>query len=205
MGKIFSGVAVPKCQDRLSKAKRALYECRNATAFERFQSRWSEFLIHSGSVLNALEAGSNHTAQGRQWYGKIKRACRQDELVRYLHQARNAEEHDIEGTSNLKPGGISLKLPQGSSIHIHQLVLDESFYRDPEAAIRQGVTVTKGSLLIEKRGGKAVLRPVTYRGVTFEPPSTHKGAQLAADDPITIGGLYIEFLEDLVRKATHLA
>ncbi|HZW15198.1 MAG TPA: hypothetical protein VFF66_02970 [Brevundimonas sp.] len=201
----FDSKLIPKCHDRLKKAKRSLQLCRGARNFEEFESYWSEFLIHAGGVLNALDTGSKITPQGRQWYGDIKRAGRNDPLVSYMHQARNIEEHDAQSVSEHNPGGVGIG-GSGEDVYISNLVIGPEFFRNPALAIKGKAWNQHGrtpSVSVTPAG--PVLRPVTYRDVVFTPPTEHRGRPLADTRPLAIGAAYIGYLEGLVRVAEEIS
>jgi hypothetical protein len=208
----FDPRVIPKCYDRMDKAKEALFRCRSATTAVEFSSYWASFLIHTGGVLNALDTGANATPQARQWYAGVKRAGRNDELVSYMHQARNSEEHGPDaattaarpfpsiGAKNPKTGHIDWNMgtdwgsgrtgPDGSI---------EYDYRPPES----GSTIVIGL----NAGGQPALRPVTDHRYqkTFRPPTSHLGKPLEDSHPLRVGDLYLIYLESLVKQAETMA
>lgn len=207
MSKPFNAEAIPKCRDRLNKAASALFKCRSSQNITAFSSAWAEFLIHTGGVLNALDAGYKTTPQGRQYYGKVKRLGRADELVSYMHQARNAEEHDTKPTSEHQHGHVAIGAP-GESVHISQLRVDQEFYRDPVRHLKgRAFNMKTGGLpTIEVREAGPALKTITdqYGGV-YQPPTSHAGKKITDKRPTAIAGLYIAYLEGLIADAERLS
>ena len=139
-------------------------------------------------------------------YGGVKRIARKDELVSYLHAARNAEEHDVKQTSEFSKGGIGISLAPNSSMYIHSLVIDENFMRNPALAVAKGVTVTKGSISVKNEsGGPRLSTIVNEFGDSFHPPKLHMGNAIDPDNIIKIGEEYLKYLESLVEKAQKLS
>ena len=211
MSRPFNATVLPKCRDRLSKAKRAAQLCRGARSFEEFESYWSDFLIHAGGVLNALDAGSATTPQGRQWYGGIKRAGRADPLVTYVHQARNAEEHPDQPTMRHEPGYIGIGAP-GATVHIDNLTVGPEFLSNPSKYLEgRAWEFDKGGqkrtpTVVHKIGGPA-LAPVFDRRFkkTFPPPTEHQGKKLADSSPVAVAALFLTYLDGLVWQAADLS
>ena len=206
MAKLFNQSALLKCFDRLDKAKRELQLCRSAGNFENFASHWAEFLIHTGSVLNQLEAGAKQTPQARQWYGQQRAAGKRDPLVSYMHQARNAEEHEPDATTKHKPPSLSINLrdnPGGFKIDRMIAERDGDQFQISGSARRLS---DNGPLTIRHSVGGPILVPVTdqYKATTYHPPEEHLGKPLRDKTPIAIADLYLTYLEGLVRQAAAL-
>jgi hypothetical protein len=57
---------------------------------------WIDFLYAFNGVYQKLQKGSLLNGKSKAWFGRIKHMRDSDELLSYLHQARNAEEHGLE-------------------------------------------------------------------------------------------------------------
>ncbi|RWO12613.1 MAG: hypothetical protein EOS08_30350 [Mesorhizobium sp.] len=205
MVRTFNSAAMPKCLMKLSKAKQSLQRCRSAAGFQEFASHWSDFLTHTGGVLNALEAGANGTPQGRQWWNAdVKKKARADPLLRYMHQARNVEEHELNPTSRLQPRAVGIGLG-GENIMIDRAEITREFFENPQvAAARQAWRTSDGRIptvvYIPEGPRLATLADVRYKTV-FEPPQEYNGKRLRDNSPIVVAELYIAYLEDLIATA----
>lgn len=181
---------IKKCLHRLAKAKEALYRCRSAHSESDFVNSYGEFLIYTGAILHALEAGSKFTPQGMQWYGAKRRFGKNDELLMYMFQARNQEEHDVDDVSELRPGQFQIGGPA---------------IKNPDART-EGISVG-GQLLIQFTQGHRSLVPITDKRFkqTFPVPTSHLGKPLNTTDPVKIGEIYAAYLEQLVADAALLS
>lgn len=208
MAKTFNSKAIPKCYDRLSKAKRALQQSRSAHNFEDFSSAWSEFLIHTGGVLNALDAGSKTTPQGRQWYGGIKRHAKEDELLLYMHQARNVEEHSLDATTENEPPSIKIGPMSDGGVKFDNLHLNDGFLKNPTKNIIGKAWRTKDGLpptIINNAGGPILKRISDERyGNEFQPPEYHDGKRLLNNSPLFVAEIYMQYLTRVIKKAAEL-
>lgn len=184
---IFDQKAIPKCLDRIEKAKEALYKARNAYSEATFRSAYGAFLIATGGVLHALEAGANLTPQAKQWYGGKRRLGRNDELLQYMHQARNAEEHSTDDVADMNPGTFSIGGPL------------------PKPGSRtQGISIN-GINLFSWEAGDASFRPIKDKyNTVYPPPTTHLG-RTVKNDPLEIAEIYLTYLEALVKEAGELS
>lgn len=207
---VFSASAIPKCRDRLEKAREALFRCRNASDYAAFVSAWADFLIFSGAVIHAVEAGAQDTPQGRQWYGGIRRRDRADDLLRYMLQARNEEEHgrNLVSGYNAAPG-VGVINPETSllepiaNIDPSTTKVDENGWETSHGPPYEprgwkfGIgMVPTGPMLVPIRDSKFLQ--------TYPPPSRHKGALLKVNTPIEVGEVYLTYLAELIDEAASL-
>ncbi len=207
-----SPLTIPKCLDRLEKAKEALYRLRNANTFEEFGSHWASFLIHTGGILNALDAGSKMSPQGREWYGGVKRKGRADPLVAYMHQSRNTEEHTTEQVTAPRPPlpfglrdqdtgeidwDMGIDWGSGRPGEGNEITYDRKpNYYDPSR---------KRQMIIGGPTGPS-LRPVMDRSKrVYWPPDEHEGKRLRERDPISLASIYLQYLEQLIEMASEIA
>jgi hypothetical protein len=209
MAKTFNSEALPKILQRFQKAKAALHQCRNAKNFDLFTSAWSDFLVATGGIMNLLEAGAKDTPQGRQWYGGIKRSFNADPLLKYMFQARNAEEHTADAiTSHHADHTLTIGDP-GETVHIGSLSTGRDFWRDPVGIAQNAVLPTgpDNSLpTIRYSPAGPRLDPVTDNRfkTTFAVPTTFLGGPLKDSSPITIGTLYLTHLEGIIKDVTEM-
>lgn len=206
MPSFFNSSILPKCRDRFIKASKSLHDCRSAKTFPQFYSHWSEFLIHTGGILNALDTGARHTPQAKQWYAGVKRKGRADQLVNYMHQARNAEEHAAEETSRLDRGSIMIGV-HGEPVHITEMVTGPELFYNPEEYLKgRAFNPQSGEQAsIVTTGDGPVLRAIEFRGVNTPPPTEHNGEKLRNTNPLHLGELYLLYLEGLITKAHSLS
>jgi len=209
---LFDRRAIAKCYDRLSKAKESLYKCRNSKTLGEFISGWSDFLIYTGGIIHQVEAGSKHSPQARQWYGKIKRESKADPMLTYLFQSRNSEEHETEPLLAQRPpipfgyrdtvtGEITFEdgIDWGSGVQESEksiiYKLDKNF-KAPNPR-----TFVFGALPTTPR-----LRPVTDQrfNAVFSVPTSFQGKPISNPTPLVIGYLYIGYLEGLIDDASSM-
>jgi len=81
----------------LRSAERALGRMRSASGFDSFEDAWRQYLMALRKVWIKTERGCQHVRKRFEpWQGKFKRQQRNDQLLRYLEHARNADEHTIQ-------------------------------------------------------------------------------------------------------------
>ncbi len=110
--------AVKLASERLSKAERALLRLESADKFVAAEEAWADFLLAINSIYSKLEQGAKVNGKSLSWFGRKKNERRKDPLLRYLHFARNSDEHGIEKiTENHVSGSIGDIRPKFNERH----------------------------------------------------------------------------------------
>jgi hypothetical protein len=189
--------AITEATIRLTQARASLIVMESDDwVFEEFELAWRNFLLEASSVYSKLEQGAKSSGKSRAWFGRVKHVRKNDELLSYIHHARNTEEHSLEGSTNrteitAKPANKWTKIlpPKEGDNTISATVQSN-----------QPLAVTLISPGIR-------LVPVTDERYhdTFNPPTTHLGQLLVDRSPIAVARLGIQYFESLISEATNLA
>jgi hypothetical protein len=190
--------AIYQAQERLERAREAVRRMEAADSYKTFEQPWSDFLHAASSIYNKLEQGAKGCPKSEGWYGRKKHDRKKDQLLSYLHQARNTDHHGLGGTTLLQ---LSAKLD----------------------ARTQGVKLSRGSdgkpvlqptdesKPFEVLPPKVVLKAVknVLYGDTFMPPKEHLGKQITSDpkelpSALDASRLGLAYLEGLFIEATQL-
>lgn len=103
----------------LRAAARAIDGMRNATSLEEFESEWREFLTCLEKVWTKVERSCQpFRNKFEPWQGTYHRMRKKDMLLRYLKQARDADNHSIQDFTEIVPGSRNIRFvnPQGGYI-----------------------------------------------------------------------------------------
>ena len=191
---------IAKARSRLRIAAKAIDHLKAATNHQNFSDTWYTFLTAAKNVYTCLEQASKATAPGRQWFGGIKALRKSDELLQYLFQARDDEEHGVEAATELQPGalGIGVNKPGFSTaMHIRRLAIDQQGNVELDATSHDGKPI-----LLEITPARSILKPVTGRGNRiYDPPTAHLGNAIPDNSPIPVAQLALIYLESLVDQA----
>lgn len=185
--------AFTKAQTRAQSAGRALEGLNNELEVDEFSGRWYDYLANWKGVYTLLEQGSKETEASKAWFQGKKNERLSDDLLRYLYEARNDEEHG----------------------------LDISVYRKDhhEVVFRTTKEITKPRFGFRNEGGRMVLvapegseplqyvppgialRPVTARsGNVIRPPEEHMGEYVDVT-PIGVATAGLRYIEALLAEA----
>lgn len=190
--------AVRQAKERLAKVRQAGAALEGAIEdLHAFRGHWSDFLIAASAVYSKLEQGSKTTGRSPEWFGRKKRERKDDELLRYIHHARNADYHGIEDVTR---GGwaVDIEYDRGSSFEIagntdnpHEFTLDSYTGKNPPK-------------ILAVEGPTPVLIPVKDSNVTYDPPSMHLGQTIVDRSPRSIAKLGTIYLENMIHEAEQL-
>lgn len=197
-------VALTHCVRRLEKARAALEVLRSAHSFEETEIAWSDFLAAHHTVFAKLEQASKKDNTTRNWFNLVKNERRTDELLKYVHHARNSDEHGIEDVT-VRIGRahvIRFKNDTGKPMEINsRITIDRRGATFEETGERRGYTSVEN--IMEP---SVILTKVvdSKYGDSFDPPSDHFGAAVNSSSPLYVAELAYDYLHKLVLVAEHL-
>src|ERR1700732_2996063 len=100
--------AIHHARERLKKAENAVASLRSAKNLDAAEAAWVEFLIAANSIYSKLENGAKGGGRSEAWFGRMKHDRKNDELLNYIHHARNVDEHGIERITEKDPGYFAI-------------------------------------------------------------------------------------------------
>ena len=193
--------AITKAKSRLRVAEKALVELTSCSDYQVFNDTWYTFLVAVKSVYTVLEQGAKISAQSQQWFGGVKRRRKNDQLLQYLFEARNDDEHGLENSTEHVPGSLAIGVQKpGFSNYMR-------FDGTTGPGGKMNVTSLDGKpVLVAQTMPHAKLISVSARGDrTYDPPTSHKGQPVLDGSPINVAGLGLAYLIELVVEAESLA
>jgi hypothetical protein len=190
--------AIKKARARLQRAQEAYDRLLSPEGGVTFETSWTDFLLASHRVYTALEQGAKDNATSRQWFGGKKRERREDPLLQYVHQARNADEHGLDRTyeensftldadfpPGPKPKEVTLRGAEGEIVFRHEIPENSS-----------------GLVLTAYRFQLAPVRDSRFNA-EFQPPTEHLGAPIVCS-PFEVARLTLAYQAALIDEAEQL-
>lgn len=165
---------------------------QSAQGSQQLAEAWKLFLYRVNRCRNKMYAQYKDCKQSGKWKSDYEKLHKSDELLRYIVNARGAEEHTVQEIYEVTPGGIGIKPAVGNSMTIDHLVAVNG--RLLEFKSREPVRV-------EFVPEKLVPSPITNRGVLYTVPTSHLGKTLKSSDIISLAEATIEFYENMSREA----
>jgi hypothetical protein len=182
-------------QKELFAAERAISDMRAAKTFADFEESWRRFLNATEKCWTKIEnAGKSLASDFQPWLGQYITLRREDELLRYLKHARNADQHTIQEVVEHRPGRYEFTIPGGPGVvHIQSLRTGA----DGRIIEYRGSHAPK---IIDEPPRLELLR-VKDRGKWYTPPSNHRGVRLKNATPLGVAETALAFYKELTESA----
>jgi len=189
-------VALRQAWERLHKAETALKAIRDSNSIHHIASAWTDFLSASATIFSKLEKGTKGNNRAEPWFGRIKSERKTDELLRYIHHARNSDEHGIAEVVQKSMGFWAIK----GDVHIERLETDGN----------GNVKIGKIRGLNPQRPPELVLEPATVKLLpvhddrfndTFDPPTSHLGVKLESGSLLEVAEKSYVYMHRILKEA----
>ena len=185
--------ALYQAKVRFDSAKDAAARMQNSQTYVAAENAWSDFLIAAGAIYAKLEQGAKGCSDSQSWFSRIKGDRKSDQLLYYIHHARNTEEHDINGSllarANLEYVGSASDI--GVSVGADR---EPKYIARPNSGTKIRVVEKFQSLkAVKDRSRNVIMPPTTHLGITLDDPKAAEVARLA-----------ITYLESLLADAAKL-
>lgn len=188
--------AVEQAETRLLKAEKALAELRATEYFDDAENAWSDFLLAASGVYSKLEQGAKGYSKSQPWFGREKNLRKTDPLLRYIHFARNADEHGIERVTEQSVDNIDLKFNERKVIQFRKI---DTITNEPISDLQDAILAGPTLKLIRVHDRRF--------GDFADPPETHLGKPTAfgSSFPDELGDLALAYLRDMIERAANLS
>lgn len=186
--------AIEAADARLHRVREArkLFESGRLSRVE-LRTAWAHFLLAANGVYSKLQQGAKGSSQSEQWFAQKLAERKADPLLQYIHQARNAEEHSVEGSD--AEHGIRI-----TPANKWTTVLSDGSDGKP---IR--ISTPSGKKPSGKLHAPGIhLRPVTNRGVSYNPPTLHLGIPLPERSILGVVSCAERYLTEMIAEAKSL-
>lgn len=103
---------------------------RNAKSLDEFETEWRSYLNAIEKLWQKVERCCQHVRDAFEpWQGSYHRLRKKDMLLRYLKQARDADNHSIQDVTKIQPAqrGYRFVNPHGGSIKHMEIRTGKSF------------------------------------------------------------------------------
>lgn len=193
-------IGLDAARERLRRARDALERLEQTTTNKERETAWSDFLLASHAVYSKLEQGSKGCGKSQAWFGRKKHERKNDELLRYIHHARNTDDHGITGTTL---AGVEIRVLEGTIYNVKPVIQDREVGFVTTGSIGSKTEMTQYLAL-------KMVRDDRY-GDNFMPPRTHLGKPIRPDDDVKalvraldVARLGYAYLEALIGEAGTL-
>jgi hypothetical protein len=160
---------------------------------------WSNFLSAANSVYEALKKGKKGSQQSEVWFAQKRRERRVDELLNYLHHARNASEHGLYAVLEKGPEPRGEDVFKGCGEKWDSEWTDEGYVAlltEPDGTTRRAQFTPPDYRLIRVYDDRS--------DTWFAPPTEHLGKPLQSTTPLAVGKLWLDYLARMIDEAEAL-
>lgn len=181
----------------LSLARLALEDYEAAANLSRQRKAWWEFLLASAAIYEKLKRGAKDSGGATQgWWGRAVRERKDDELLSYIHHARDCAYHGIDEVAESVGGAMQIgpvfitHSPEEDRPSSQETDLaantNQTYYLDGEQMTPQQA---QASGFFAGHHSRLMLVPVTDDRFkdTFYPPKFHLGKAINGMDPFVVG------------------
>lgn len=179
----------------LLAANKALASMRAAKSIDEFESEWRLFLNAIEKLWQKIERCCQHVrSKFEPWQGTYHRLRKKDMLLRYLKQARDADNHSIQDVTAIQAGqrGYRFANPQGGYIKRMEI-------RNGEVVHYEG-----DPMIVEETAPHPVAVRIKNNGEWFNPPTNHLDKPLSTHHPVCLAELglafYAGYLDEVEKK-----
>jgi hypothetical protein len=177
--------AVKQANERLVRARdahlRIVESDKSLAPFAVTAAAWTDFLLAASVIYSKLGRGSRGHGTSEAWFGRLKHERKTDQLLSYIHHARNADEHGIGATTNPLPHHFG--------------------------EIKQEPSGTPGLVNVTIKIHISLMLMPVYDdrfGDMFPVPTTHLGQPVEDPSPAEVSRLALQYLERIVAEAATL-
>jgi hypothetical protein len=178
-------------RSELRSAAKAIETMKTARSLEDFEAEWRIFLnCLEKTWIKAERCCQPFRAKFEPWQRQYYTLRKKDMLLRYLKQARDADNHSVQDVTKVEPGhrAISFVNPRGGYIEHMEL-------RGAEIVAYKG-----DPLIVEDKPPEPVAVPVKNSGEWYNPPTSHLGKPIASRHPLVLAYAGLEFYEKYVHE-----
>lgn len=181
----------------LAKAKKCLYNIGQSSSLEQQQEHWVEFLHILERLWNKAEYELRRYEGYENWPKRIKinKLRKQDELLRYLKNARDVDEHSDSPITKVQPGGLGINPLFGD-----ELSFNMSFGSGGKISTFHSNVPVKVDLIPD------TIKPidVTNRSGKHSPPTSHLGQPIIDQSLSELARLGLSFYTDYLNEAERV-
>ena len=185
--------AVVAARECLNEANEALASMKGADSLDKLEKAWIYFLTMTNRVYTKLENGSKTTNKSRDWYGRKKGERRNDPLLSYIKNARDAEEHGIERITARRSHGVGFTATKPVHLTGRPIIIENTM-------AGSSVTFPDGpppdGLVVMFTPASVRLIEMTNYGDKYQPPGD--------TSPISVAQKVIAHFDALIAEADAL-
>lgn len=155
----------------LENALKAIEAMEASKDLHSYERAWIDFVTYIDRTYNKIRAATPPDGKAHKILAKINQDRKNDDLLKYIMQARNSSEHSIDSITEKQAGGLSIGSGHKSnSGYIHSLI-----YKN--GVVEQ--SPLNYNVIVEFSEEGLRLAQIRNRGVIYDAPTFHMGCKIA--------------------------
>lgn len=175
----------------LKAANSSIKGMQEAHSYDAYEQHWRDFLNHLEKSFEKLKiACAPKISRFNKLTAEENLLRSNDQLLIYLKQARNTDNHSIADISKKISGGIGINPASGDSLTLHNVRFS-------------GGKITFSSsqdLKVDFIPDSIEVITITNRGVSYTPPTLHLNKRIESKAPVVLAKKGIVFYTKLIDK-----
>ncbi len=182
-------------KSKLEDTRNILDQLSLANDAVSFKALFNSFLNSARAITYALQKEGNDIPRFNDWYALRQEEMRNDELLRFIHEARTEDFHEGKHKLSFSTGIVHFSSDQAGPPPSKNAAMvigaDGPFWLVDEGTPRERrIPIKQGGIWATGVGIKNA-------------PTKHRGETLERNDPITICRVALVYFSELVHEATQ--
>ena len=183
----------------LEDARLAIERMKSAKSYEEFENEWKTFLSKLERVWNKAQDHYKRSPKWDGWKGKYIKFRKEDPLLKYLTNARGADEHTVSDITHNTPGELKIGLKLSNANRF--IVLKRAEVYETGVYIETTSNDPDAEVILHFSPEKIQLLPVVNRGTTYKVPTSHMGKEIDPNNVIEIAKMGLSFYESFLIES----
>lgn len=173
----------------LEASARSMSAMRNSKSMEEFEAAWRDFLNHIEKVYVKVERCCQpFQNKFLPWQGRYNNLRKKDALLRYIKQARDADNHSIQDITEMIDGKTTMKFANQAGGYIENLEIHNG----------KIVHYSGDPMIVEHQPPQPIAVPVKNNSEWYNPPTSHLEKRIDSKHPLHLADLAFQFYSQFV-------
>lgn len=181
--------------NEFNRAENSISEMKSATNLEEYEDHWKDFLTYLDRAWNKCEDSISNINSVHKIRDFVRRCRKEDNLIQYLVQARNVNEHTIRRIVTKKGACATITGGPGGGIIIRGSI---------EGSGKVNTLVRDGNVEIKFLPARLEVVAVKNKSTIFQPPKEHLGATIHSLIPHELAEMGFSFYKKNIGDIKEL-
>jgi hypothetical protein len=190
---------VAEAKDEYHKLHEAYLALRNPESDRTAKMCWQDILLRTARIYEKL--GKGKFGKSQQWWNEKAKERKSDDLLSYVQHARNADNHGVV-LLGVPLHALTLMARDNGGGWIRSFSVDTDGLVSVDARDERGTPIAPQEMVALNR---LALVAVKDRDDIYEPPTTHLGHAIVADNIVSVAALLVRYMSNMIEEADSLS